>query len=104
MALRLFRSREGEIESFALRPYWTVEADAATGSRGVLTARLSRLDGAPLTRCTRNAGDGGYTRPRRQIVDAIVRATRKPVRVGGRKMRPEGGGPGRGAADKTQMS
>ena len=48
MALWLFCVREAEIESFAPRPYWTVEADAATGSRGVLTARLSRLDGAPL--------------------------------------------------------
>ena len=41
-------------------------------------------------RCTGNAGDGGYTRPRQQIVDAIVCATWKPVRAGGgSNMRPD---------------
>ena len=48
VALRLVCEREAEIEAFAPRAYWTVEADAAAGSGGALPARAVRLDAAPL--------------------------------------------------------
>ena len=51
VALRLVCEREAEIEAFAPRAYWTVEAEAegAAGSGAVaLPARPVRLDDAPL--------------------------------------------------------
>ena len=50
VALRLVCEREAEIEAFAPRAYWTVEAQAevAAGSGAALPARPVRLDEAPL--------------------------------------------------------
>ena len=48
---------------------------------GVVAPAESHLLGVEVDEAV--VGDGAYARPRQQIVDAIVRATRKPVRVGG---------------------
>ena len=48
VALRLICEREAEIENFAPREYWTVEARVMAHAGGTFTARLSGLDGVEL--------------------------------------------------------
>ncbi len=48
VALRLICDREGEIEAFKPREYWTVEAHFQTPAGAPFTARLSHLDGKRL--------------------------------------------------------
>ncbi|MGB8274836.1 MAG: type I DNA topoisomerase [Alphaproteobacteria bacterium] len=48
VALRLVCEREGEIEAFRPREYWTVDVDLRTAAGAPFTAHLSRLDGDRL--------------------------------------------------------
>ena len=48
VALRLVCEREAEIEAFAPRRYWTVEARAAGGDGAGFAATLARLDGTDV--------------------------------------------------------
>jgi DNA topoisomerase I len=50
VALRLVCEREGEIEAFKSREYWTVEVDFATERGQSFTARLTHLNGKRLDR------------------------------------------------------
>jgi DNA topoisomerase-1 len=50
VALRLICEREGEIEAFKAREYWTIEVDFQTEAGERFTARLSHLDGKKLDR------------------------------------------------------
>ena len=50
VALRLICEREGEIETFTPREYWSVEASVMANDGGVFTARPTRLDGEDLGR------------------------------------------------------
>src|SRR5438874_1777153 len=50
VALRLICEREGEIEAFRPREYWTIEVDFATEAGERFTAQLSHLDGKRLDR------------------------------------------------------
>jgi DNA topoisomerase-1 len=50
VALRLICEREGEIEAFKAREYWTVEVEFATEAGERFTARLTRFDGRKLDR------------------------------------------------------
>ena len=50
VALKLLCAREAEIEDFAPREYWSVEAGVTANGGGSFTARLSALDGAELDR------------------------------------------------------
>ena len=56
VALRLICEREAEIEAFAPREYWTVDADIMADGGGTFTARLSRLDGVELGRLALEIG------------------------------------------------
>ena len=56
VALRLLCAREAEIEDFAPREYWTVEADVAAERGGSFTARLAALDGGDLDRFALGTG------------------------------------------------
>ncbi len=48
VALRLICEREAEIERFRSQEYWTLEADFLTPRQALVTAQLTRLDGARL--------------------------------------------------------
>ncbi len=48
VALRLICERESEIELFKSREYWTIDADFRTPGGGMVTARLTYLDGNRL--------------------------------------------------------
>ena len=48
VALRLIADREGEIEIFPPREYWTIEAHFLTPAGAPFTARLTHLDGKKL--------------------------------------------------------
>ncbi|CAK0763610.1 DNA topoisomerase 1 [uncultured Gammaproteobacteria bacterium] len=48
VALRLVCQREGEIESFRVQEYWSIEALFATAEGQVFSARLTHLDGRKL--------------------------------------------------------
>jgi len=50
VALRLVCEREGEIEAFRAREYWTIETEFRTEAGERFTARLSHLDGRKLER------------------------------------------------------
>ena len=50
VALRLVCEREGEIEAFRAREYWTIEVEFRTEAGERFTARLSHLDGGKLER------------------------------------------------------
>ena len=50
VALRLVCEREGEIEAFRAREYWTIEVEFRTEAGERFTARLSHLDGRKLER------------------------------------------------------
>ena len=50
VALRLLCAREAELEDFAPREYWSVEAGVTAERGGSFTARLAGLDGEPLDR------------------------------------------------------
>jgi DNA topoisomerase-1 len=50
VALRLVCEREGEIEAFKAREYWTIEVEFQTEAGERFTARLSHLDGKKLER------------------------------------------------------
>src|SRR5207302_1412096 len=50
VALRLVCEREGEIEVFRPREYWTIEVEFQTEAGDRFTARLSNLDGKKLDR------------------------------------------------------
>src|SRR5579862_1597301 len=50
VALRLVCDREGEIEAFRAREYWTVDATFRTAAKATFSARLTHLDGAKLDR------------------------------------------------------
>src|SRR5580658_6567353 len=50
VALRLICEREGEIEAFKSREYWTIEAEFTTEAGEKFSARLSHLDGKRLER------------------------------------------------------
>ena len=50
VALRLVCEREGEIEAFRAREYWTIEVELQTEAGERFTARLSHLDGKKLDR------------------------------------------------------
>src|SRR5947209_5557244 len=50
VALRLICEREGEIEAFKPREYWTIEVEFKTEAGQTFTARLTHLDGKRLDR------------------------------------------------------
>jgi DNA topoisomerase-1 len=50
VALRLICEREGEIEAFRAREYWSVESSFSTAEKAVFSARLTQLDGKKLER------------------------------------------------------
>ncbi len=50
VALRLVCEREGEIEAFKTREYWTIEVELKTEAGHSFTARLTHLDGKRLDR------------------------------------------------------
>jgi DNA topoisomerase-1 len=50
VALRLVCEREGEIEAFKAREYWTIEVEFRTEAGERFSARLSHLDGKKLER------------------------------------------------------
>jgi|HubBroStandDraft_1064217.scaffolds.fasta_scaffold00007_21 DNA topoisomerase-1 len=50
VALRLICDREGEIEAFRAREYWSVESTFRTAERASFSARLTHLDGKKLER------------------------------------------------------
>ncbi|MEI9981863.1 MAG: type I DNA topoisomerase [Aliidongia sp.] len=50
VALRLICDREGEIEAFKAREYWSVESTFRTAERATFSARLTHLDGKKLER------------------------------------------------------
>ena len=50
VALRLICEREGEIEAFKSREYWTIEVQFKTEAGQTFTARLTHLDGKRLER------------------------------------------------------
>ena len=83
VALRLVCEREAEIEAFAPRAYWTVEAQAAAGSGGgTLPARPVRLDEAPLdgSRFETRAGAEAAVRRIREAAFTVASAARSTVR------------------------
>ena len=52
VALRLITEREGEIERFEPKEYWSVEADVRADGSEPFRARLSQFDGQKITRLT----------------------------------------------------
>lgn len=54
VALRLITEREGEIEKFDPKEYWTIEADFKTKDSKVFTSRLTHLDGEKLGKFSLN--------------------------------------------------
>jgi DNA topoisomerase-1 len=50
VALRLICDREGEIEAFKAREFWTVESSFRTAEKATFSARLTHLDGKKLER------------------------------------------------------
>ncbi|MBK18026.1 MAG: DNA topoisomerase I [Rhodospirillaceae bacterium] len=50
VALRLISERESEIEKFVPQEYWSIEADFTTRQGGVMTSRMTHLDGEKLDR------------------------------------------------------
>jgi DNA topoisomerase-1 len=82
VALRLICAREAEIETFVPQEYWSVEADFAKGDGGLLTARLTQLDGAKLDKFA--LGDRGAAeaaaRRIREGTFAVANIERKQVR------------------------
>jgi len=50
VALRLICDREGEIEAFRAREYWSVESTFRTAEKATFSARLTHLDGKKLER------------------------------------------------------
>src|SRR3954447_8843954 len=69
VALRLICEREGEIEAFRPREYWTVEVEFRTEAGERFTARLSHLDGKKLDRFDLNSEEKA-----RNAADAILKA------------------------------
>ena len=65
VALRLLCAREAEIEDFAPREYWSVEADVTAERGGSFTARLSALDGGELHRLALGTGKSADVAARR---------------------------------------
>jgi DNA topoisomerase-1 len=57
VALRLVCEREAEIEAFASREYWTVEAQFTTPAGAPFTAKLTHLDGRKLDQFDLNTAD-----------------------------------------------
>ena len=83
VALRLVCEREAEIEAFAPRAYWTVEADVAAGSGGgALPARPVRLDEVPLdgSRFETGAGAEAAARRIREAAFTVASVARSTVR------------------------
>ena len=83
VALRLVCEREAEIEAFAPRAYWTVEADVAAGSGGgALPARPVRVDDAPLdgSRFETRAGAEAAVRRIREAGFTVASVARSTVR------------------------
>ena len=81
VALRLVCEREAEIEAFAPRAYWTVEAQAA-GSGAALPARPVRLDEVPLdgSRFETRAGAEAAARRIREAAFTVASVARSTVR------------------------
>jgi DNA topoisomerase I len=69
VALRLICEREGEIEAFKSREYWTIEVQFKTEAGQTFTARLTHLDGKRLERF-----DLDTEAKARAAADAILRA------------------------------
>jgi DNA topoisomerase I len=69
VALRLICEREGEIEAFKSREYWTVEVTFTTESGQSFTARLTHLDGKRLERFDLDTEEKAHA-----AADAILRA------------------------------
>ena len=69
VALRLICEREGEIEAFKPREYWTVEVEFRTEAGERFTARLSHLNGKKLDRF-----DLDSEAKARAAADAILKA------------------------------
>jgi DNA topoisomerase-1 len=69
VALRLICEREGEIEAFKPREYWTIEVVFTTEAGDHFTARLSHLDGKKLERF-----DLDSEAKARAAADAILKA------------------------------
>ena len=83
VALRLVCEREAEIEAFAPRAYWTVEAQAAAGSgAAALPARPVRLDDARLdgSRFETRAGAEAAVRRIREAGFTVASVARSTVR------------------------
>ena len=82
VALRLICEREDEIEVFAPREYWSVEADFRTEGGESFTARLTHLDGKKLDRYA--LGAEGAAREAAATVDAgayrVAEISRKRIR------------------------
>jgi DNA topoisomerase-1 len=80
VALRLVCDREGEIEAFKKREYWTVEAAFVTPSGEHFTARLTHLDGKRVDRF-----DLADEKSARAAADKILHADRYGVAAVERK-------------------
>jgi DNA topoisomerase-1 len=65
VALRLICEREAEIETFKSREYWTVDADFRAPGGGLVTGRLTHLDGSRLDK---------FDLPARAAAEAAARA------------------------------
>ena len=68
VALRLVCEREGEIEDFRPREYWTIDAHCLTPAGAPFTARLTHLDGKRLDQFDLN--DAAKAHAARDTVDA----------------------------------
>jgi len=82
VALKLLCAREAEIEDFAPREYWTVEAGVTAERGGSFTARLVALDGRPLDRFALGTGRRAEAAARRirESVFRVARLERDTVR------------------------
>ena len=75
VALRLLCAREAEIEDFAPREYWTVEAGVTAERGGSFTARLGALDGKALDRFALGTGKRAEAAARR-IREGVFEVTK----------------------------
>src|SRR5580658_8120707 len=84
VALRLICEREGEIEAFKAREYWTVEVEFTTEAGEKFTARLTHFDGKKLDRYdldseakARAAADAIFAAPGFSVAAIEKRQTRR---------------------------
>ena len=81
VALRIICEREGEIEAFKPREYWTVEGHFRTPAGAPFTARLTHLDGRRLDQFDLNTADLAHGAKAAVEGDAFTVATVERKRV-----------------------